>query len=160
MGPPVSITHRAHPAALASFIRSVLVSTSYSDALAAHRFTLRGTAPLTAMPRRKPPSLEQRLDQVETSITELKKQLTDLGATGDEVAAMHDDVDELRRAVESRRANPETKPLSPKAKAQRADNAAVARASKDVGEGQGKVRTKATQAKLRKQAGATTKRKR
>ena len=104
------------------------------------------------MPRRKPPNLEQRLDRVEASIAEFKKQLTELGATGEEVAAMQDDVDELRREVESRRSNPERKPLSPQAKAQRADNIAVARASKDVGKGHGKVLTKATHQRLKREA--------
>lgn len=68
---------------------------------------------------------------------------------------MRDDVDELRAEVRSRSAQPNPRPRrqpSEHERAQSRKNAAIARAAKDVGRGQGKVRTKAVQRKLAAEA--------
>ncbi len=99
-------------------------------------------------------SIEQRLGQAESEMSELRAQLEELGATAEELAEMRDDVELLRGELAARGiANPGPPDLSPEGRIQRAKNVAKARASKDVGAGQGKVRTKAVQRKLQREAG-------
>lgn len=110
-----------------------------------------------ARPRRKAPPrnpLAARIDALEASVAEIKDQLAALGASAAEIDALSDDVEALRAALAVRR---KRNPVSPQTETQRLKNAAAARASKEVGDGSGKVRTKAMQTKLQREAKAIEK---
>jgi len=112
------------------------------------------------MPRRQPPPrtptnpTATEIAALRLELQALREQLAELGATREEVAELHDDVEALRSEISARGAapNPARSPLSEKAREACARNAAVARASKDVGPGSGRVKTKAMQKKLQAEA--------
>lgn len=111
------------------------------------------------------PSTERRLQTAEAEIADLKAQLAELGGlTKEEVDALRHDVAHLRSELLARGIEPLPNPgggrpkLEPAAVAAiRRRNAASARGAKDVGAGQGKVRTKSTQRKLQREAGGRKK---
>lgn len=114
---------------------------------------------------RRNQDLEYRLDQAEAEIADIKDRLEALGATKAELAAMRQDVDFLRSELQARGVGPipnpgerRTKLPEGTVKAIRAQGAAHARASKEVGTGQGKVSSRKIQRKLHQEARGKPKR--
>lgn len=119
------------------------------------------------MPRKPKSTPEERLDALESDVTEIRADVAHLTRADAEIDSLKTDVAGIRRELARHGVGPIENPGRKAAKittdahaAIRRQNAKVARAAKDVGRGQGKVRTSATKTKLEAEAGVRRKGKR